>query len=97
MAGSVTRESLAAQMGLTPTRVHTVFRRATGMAPMRYVRQLRIRHAQRLLMETTLSVAEVGARIGCRDPFHFSRMFKTATGKSPGAYRREIQKSIRAV
>jgi AraC-like DNA-binding protein len=97
LAESVTRESLAAQMGLTPTRFHTVFRRATGMAPMRYVRQVRLQHAQRLLLDTTLSVAEVGARIGCRDPFHFSRMFKTATGKSPGAYRREIQKLISAV
>jgi AraC-like DNA-binding protein len=97
MAGSVTREVLAAAMGLSPTRFHTVFRRATGMAPMRYVRQFRIRHAQRLLLDTTLSVAEVGARIGFSDPFHFSRMFKTAIGKSPGAYRQEIKKSIRAV
>ena len=94
MAGSITREALAAQMGLSPTRFHTVFRRATGMAPMRYVRQLRIRHAQRLLLDTTLSVAEVGARIGFSDQFHFSRMFKTAIGKSPDAYRREIQQSI---
>jgi len=91
MAGGFTRKALALQMGLSPTRFHVVFRNATGRAPMDYVRHLRVQRAQRLLLETALTVAEVGAHIGYHDPFHFSRMFKSAVGQSPASYRRQTQ------
>jgi len=94
LAGPITRKALATQMGLSPTRFHVVFSNATGRAPMDYVRQLRVQNAQRLLLETTLSVKEIGERIGFHDPFHFSRMFKSAVGQSPAGYRRQTQSSI---
>lgn len=94
LGGAITRQALAKQMSLSPTRFHVVFRNATGMAPMDYVRQLRVKQAQRLLLETTLGVAQIGERIGFQDPFHFSRMFKTAVGISPAAYRQATQRSV---
>lgn len=94
LAAPITRDDLAAQIGISPTRFHVIFHNATGKAPMDYVRQFRVQHAQRLLLQTTLHVAEIGERIGFHDQFHFSRMFKSVVGQSPATYRRQTRKSI---
>jgi YesN/AraC family two-component response regulator len=49
---------------------------------------LRIRYACRLLDTTTLTVREVGYRVGYEDPYYFSRMFRKLMGLSPRQYRK---------
>ncbi|MEA3272630.1 MAG: AraC family transcriptional regulator, partial [Patescibacteria group bacterium] len=58
-----------------------------NFAPMEYVKQLRLKKAQMLLISTDESVAAVGNAVGYGDPFHFSRLFKTFVGNSPKSYR----------
>jgi AraC-like DNA-binding protein len=43
--------------------------------------------ARRLLACTTLSVAEVGRRLGFPEPTNFGRFFHRELGLSPGAFR----------
>ena len=55
--------------------------------PMRYLTDLRITKAKELIDETpSLSVREVGERVGYPDPSYFSRVFKKTTGMSPQKY-----------
>ncbi|MBI2192523.1 MAG: helix-turn-helix domain-containing protein [Planctomycetes bacterium] len=81
------REDLAKRAYLSEPWFHVVFKEATGLAPMEYLRRLRIREAQSLLLRTDLSIEEVGRKVGYSDPFHFSRAFKAASGQSPSGYR----------
>ena len=53
---------------------------------MAYVRERRIREAQRLLGKGGLSVKEVSGRLNFSDPQHFSRVFRQETGISPSEY-----------
>ncbi|MCC6422687.1 MAG: helix-turn-helix transcriptional regulator [Phycisphaerales bacterium] len=63
------------------------FRRHLQLSPARWIARQRARHAAILLRTTTLSVKEIGRRVGFVDPFHFSRQFKREMGASPRLYR----------
>ena len=60
------------------------------VSPMTYVRQVRMRKAQALLMRPRARVAEVGAAVGYSDLYHFSKAFKQSVGMSPRNYRQEL-------
>ena len=64
-------------------------RRELGLSPMQYVTRLKMRHAERLLRDSELTVGAVGRMIGFDDPLHFSRRFSQVTGRSPSAFRAE--------
>ncbi|MGW5366414.1 helix-turn-helix domain-containing protein [Actinopolymorpha pittospori] len=81
------RVSVAGRVGLSPAYFSTAFRRHTGYSFSGYVRGLRIDEAKRYLRTTSLSVAEIARRVGFRDPFHFSRVFRRATGVPPRDFR----------
>lgn len=55
--------------------------------PSRYLQQLRIREACRLLVETHQTISEIGSAVGFLDQFYFSRRFRNETNLSPSEYR----------
>ena len=63
-----------------------VFKQITGQTFMEYLHLLRIRCAQKLLRETSLSVTEICLNCGFSDITHFGRIFKKNTGLSPNQY-----------
>lgn len=65
-----------------------LFRRKTGMTPMRYIRLLRISRAQRLLLTTSDSVSNVGLACGFDNFSFFCRAFRSVSGMSPTEYRK---------
>ncbi len=85
------RQDLARQAHLSATRFHYVFLEATGMAPMKYLMEQRIRRARQLLLSTTLSSQEIGVQCGFESAPHFSRMFARLTGVSPLRYREQAR------
>lgn len=60
-----------------------------GMSPRRYLEQLRVQTACRLLIETGLPMNEIASKVGFRDEFYFSRRFRAMKGLSPRAYRKQ--------
>jgi AraC-like DNA-binding protein len=83
----ISRQELARILHLSPTRFHTVFREAMGIAPIDYVTIERIRRARELLVASSLSVREIAEECGFNSPFYFSRMFRSKVGQSPSEYR----------
>ena len=59
-----------------------------GMSFSRYVREHRIREAQRLLKEEPgASILSISMEVGFKSQSNFYAAFKEITGKSPGTYR----------
>ncbi|GAA2749140.1 AraC family transcriptional regulator [Amnibacterium kyonggiense] len=79
--------ALARRVGLSASHFSAVFRRATGVPVMEYVKRLRSARARELLMTTDLTVAEIAERVGYADAFYFSRQFHAVNGTSPRAFR----------
>jgi AraC family transcriptional regulator, transcriptional activator of pobA len=86
-AAALSLRDVAAAVGLTPGHLTTVVRRATGRTVQQWITERRMREARRLLAGTTLTVAEVAARVGYRDPGYFLRRFRAAHGTTPTAWR----------
>lgn len=78
---------LASLVGVSPSHLSALFKRATGGGVLVYQTGLRVARARFLLDTTTLTVAEVAAELGYSDPLYFSRLFRRAQGQSPRDYR----------
>jgi AraC-like DNA-binding protein len=79
---------LARRVGVSPSHLARVFQSNLGRSPMSYLSEMRIRHAQSLLLRSSLSVKEISYMVGFRDQLYFSRVFRRETGLSPRAFRR---------
>ena len=89
----IRRDELARIAGLSPAQFHVVFSSIMQSTPMDYLRTLRLRQAQRLLLTTPAPVKEIAAQSGYEDPFVFCKFFKRACGLSPSEYRERARLS----
>lgn len=80
-------ESLAAHAFMGRSAFAHEFRLRFGRTPMRFVRDVRLREAARLLRTTDLSVRTVGERVGFASRSHFSAAFRRHFGLSPAQFR----------
>ncbi len=80
-------EEIVAGVGLSYSRLRSLFRQTYGSGPGEYRVQVRIEQACSLLGTTGLSVKEVADRLGYSDAFAFSKQFKQHVGVSPRAFR----------
>lgn len=78
---------LAQVAGLSDYHFSRLFKRATGVSPSQYFIRLRMARARHLLLETDLSVIEIGMEVGYSSPSHFSQIFRREVGMTPSAYR----------
>ncbi|HTF28027.1 MAG TPA: helix-turn-helix transcriptional regulator, partial [Flavitalea sp.] len=67
------------------------FKNYTGIAPHKYLLQLRIEKAKMLLSGHAISIKEIALRLNFESAFYFSRLFKEKTGVSPELYRKNIE------
>ncbi|MGW4425689.1 helix-turn-helix domain-containing protein [Streptosporangium sp. NPDC004631] len=65
-----------------------VFRQVTGISPGRFLSALRLQEAKRLLLSTSLSVADISIQVGYSSVGTFSSRFKSCVGLAPTTYRR---------
>jgi len=84
---------LAAVAHLERTYFARAFRARFGVTPARYVQRLRLDRAKRMLLETDLTLRTIADRNGYTDVHHFAKSFKKLTGTTPGAFRRQGERS----
>lgn len=78
---------LASIVGMTPTAFSRFFKQRTGKKLSDYVIDIRLGHASRLLVDTTMSVAEICYDCGFNNLSNFNRIFKRKKNCSPSEFR----------
>jgi transcriptional regulator GlxA family with amidase domain len=78
---------LAAMAGLSISHFFRKFKELYGVPPHRYLLTRRLMLAQKLLVETDLTLVDIAFKAGFADQSHLSRRFQRFTGLGPGAYR----------
>ena len=75
--------ALADMQAVSAPYLSKLFHDRTGTTPSRYLTELRMGHARKLLLDSQLSVKEIAERVGYPDPFHFSRSSKPPSASAP--------------
>lgn len=86
---TISLDTLAAEVGLSPYYLLRVFRRAVGLPPHSYQDSLRIQQAQHWLTHGR-PLAAVAQALGYSSQSHFTQRFKQHIGVTPGRYAAEM-------
>ncbi len=73
---------------VSPAHFSRLFRRFAGTSAERYLKKLRLNQAARLLQQSGSPLKEIALQSGFKDPYHFSKVFKSAHGVPPSVFRR---------
>lgn len=65
----------------------SLFKKVYGVTPNRYINNLKVSYAKKMLESSNLSVAEIADICGFCDVYYFSNYFKKETGCSPTQFR----------
>lgn len=84
----ISLKEVARAVSLTPGHLTTIVRRKTGRTVLEWIAERRMAEARKLLVQTDLTIEEVGRRVGYTDAGYFVRSFKRMHGSTPLGWRR---------
>lgn len=87
-ADKLTVADAASRLNMDPFHFCKTFKRLTGRTFVEYVNVCRANEAERLLLETDLTVTQIAGLVGCDNPNYFTRMFKQYKGIAPSQLRK---------
>jgi len=85
----LTMNSLAAHLQISSVVLSIEFKNEMEIEPSRYLNNLRMEEAKRLLRDTDLMIKDISIAVGYEDVGSFIRRFRKQTGVTPKQYRNE--------
>lgn len=90
LAEEISLSVLADQFHLNPQYISQLFKSEIGVNFLVYLTNIRMEQAKKLLLTTSLSIAEVSEQSGYCDYRVFTKVFKKSEGITPSQYRRDF-------
>lgn len=87
----VTVAMVAAELRMAPAYFTRLFRRRIGIPPVKFIAEMRIAEAKRMLAAKDMPVQEIARALFYEDPLYFFRQFSTLVGVSPSQYRKQFR------
>lgn len=87
----LTLEQIADAASISTRECLRCFRESIHQSPMDYLIEYRVQVAKKLLETTNLSITEIALRCGFNSNSYFTKIFHRSCGKTPNAYRRQLQ------
>ncbi len=85
-------ESISQQLHIGRTKLCALAKELSGGHTLSYlIAQRRIDAAKRLLVQSSLPISAVGETVGISDYNYFSKVFRSATGMTPSAFRKNCR------
>lgn len=84
-------EEIADQFKLSKYYLCRIFKEATGLTLMQYINSIKIQNACNLLVNSDLSILEIGAACGFNSSMYFCKIFKQALSVTPSEFRKNAQ------
>lgn len=80
-------EEMAEHLYMSRTVFYRKLKSITGLTPVEFIREIRLKRAVQLLDSDNYSVSQVAYMIGFNDPKYFSKCFKKMMGMTPTEYK----------
>ncbi len=91
-------ESISQQLHIGRTKLCALAKELSGGHTLSYlIAQRRIGAAKRLLLQSSLPISAVGETVGISDYNYFSKVFRSATGMTPSAFRKNCRDAAAGV
>lgn len=88
--GDINLDILAKKANLSKYHFTRVFKKTTGMSPMKFVTYMKINKAKELLKRDDYNVSKVALDVGFQDLSNFIKQFKKSTGLTPSSYKASL-------
>lgn len=90
-AQPLTLHSIAGEFHISYSYLSSYFNAVGGSSFNEQLNQIRIQHAENLLLSSDYSIAEISQMVGYSEQSYFGKIFKAQVGESPSRYRRYHQ------
>lgn len=77
----------AGEMNVSKSTLHRKLKSLTELSPGEFIRNVRLKHACQMLVNTSDPVSEIAYAVGFNNPKYFSSCFKGEFGMTPSEYR----------
>ena len=91
---AIVLKDVARSFGIHPNYMTRTFHEKFGISPKKYLMDMKLKKACRLLTTTTLSIAVISSSLGFDDQLAFSRIFRKEYGNAPSEYRKKTRGEI---
>lgn len=85
-SNDLSSDNIAGVVGISPSYLRTLFKKAEGESPIRYLNRVRVERAKEMLASNMFRLDEIASACGFQNVYYFSRVFKSFTGVPPGKY-----------
>lgn len=85
---TLTVDELVDDMGMGRTVFFNKLKSLTGLSPVEFIREMRIKRAAQLLEQKNYNITEVTYMVGMNDSRYFAKCFKATYGVTPSEYRK---------
>ena len=79
------------EVGMSRTQLHRKLKELTGFSAARFMQNIRMQQAMKLLKEKRVNVSQIAYSVGFASQTHFSTTFKQYYGVSPTEYIRQLE------
>lgn len=85
-------DDVARKSGFSAPTFIRMFRKLAGTTYLKFVRERRVECAKALLSTTNLTIEQIAVSSGFRSSHNLIRSFRMASGRTPGEFRRSLQR-----
>lgn len=86
-------DTIASEIGLSRSAFFKKLKSLTGLAPVDFVKEIRLNKSVELIKNTDLSVSEIAFSVGFKDSSYYSKCFRKKYNQTPREYMSEVRKA----
>ena len=90
----ISLDEIANLVSMTVPAFCRFFKKTTGKTFTKFVNEIRVVHATKLLFESQMSITDICFECGFNNFSHFNKLFNDFTGKSASKYRNEMKSLV---
>ncbi|MFA9370854.1 MAG: two-component regulator propeller domain-containing protein [Labilibaculum antarcticum] len=79
----------AEELNLSKSTLYRKIKTITGLSPIEFIRNIKLKHASLMLKNNSISVSEVAYSVGFTDPKYFASCFKAEFNITPSEYQKK--------